>query len=183
MAKRGKKITKAQADANKIFDEMRTYEYAEELYRKEYTQLRSLLNKRIKRSKSSGYQENMGFFPKLKDIPNRQAFALELSQARAYYENKLSTSAGRKAVEEKMIATLHEHKFTGVNKENFKKFSEFMGALDEKYTTKTKDGRTKKLYGSDQAAEWFENLDEETLDSATADDLMEMFEEWAGLTG
>ena len=184
MARKGKKKpTKAEQDASKIFDEMRTYEFAEELYRKEYTKLRSLLNKRIKRSKSMGYQENMGYFPKLKDIPNRQAFALELSQARAYYENKLSTSAGRKAVEEKMIEKLHEHKFTAIDKTNFKPFREFMSALDEKYTIKDASGRKKKLYGSDDAVEWFENLDEETLDSYSPDELVEMFDAWRGVTG
>ena len=173
------KRNKMSDNAQEIYRHMNTYEYADELFRKEYTQLRSMLNKRIARAKASGYQQNMGYFPTLKNIPNREAFSKELAQAREYAENPLSTAAGRRERENSAIEALHERGFENINRKNFGKFKEFMNAMQNKYTAETPDGK-KKFYDSDKAAEFFDSLEQNTISSNTATDLMDIFVKWGG---
>lgn len=177
MAKR-KKSSKADLDdAGQTYKQMTTYVGAEEMMRKEYSNLRALMNKRIGRAKASGYMENYGYFPKLKDIPNRQALALQLSQARKLYENPITTASGRRAREESTIEALNERGFEGINRKNFKLFKEFMNRMTEKYTVITPDGK-KKLYDSDKAVEAFEEISERFTNKTNVSAMMRYFNEW-----
>lgn len=183
MAKKNLKMSK---DAQEIYRQMSTYVGAEEMFRKEYSDLRALLNKRIDRSQAAGFQENVEKFSKLSSFKagkgkaatfNRRAFAIELAQARQYYEDPLSTAAGRAELEEKIIAKLHEHKFTEIDKSNFKSFRKFMKAMDDKYIEQTPDGKKKK-YDSDKAVEFFESLESSTQKQTSSSELMEMYNIW-----
>ena len=164
-------------DAQEIFRQMNTYSFAEELMRKEYSDLRSLLNKRLSRAKSAGYLENFGYFPKLKNIPNRQALSMQLAQARAFYENPLSTAAGRREREASTIEALHERGFEGINRKNFPLFKKFMERMSERYTMTTPDGK-KKLYDSDKAVEAFEEISERFTNKTNTSAMMRYFNEW-----
>lgn len=164
-------------DAGEIFRQMRTYVGAEEMLRKEYTALRSLMNKRIERAKAKGYMENYGYFPKLKDIPNRQALSMQLAQARQAYENPLTTASGRRAREESTIEALHERGFEGINRKNFKLFKEFMNRMTERYTITTPDGK-KKLFDSDKAVEAFEEISERFTNKTNVSSMMRYFNAW-----
>lgn len=171
-----------RSEAQEIFKQMNEIPYADELFRKEYSDIRSLLNKRLKRAKSAGYLENFGYFPKLKDIPNRQALAMQLSQARAFYENPLSTSAGRRSREESIVETLHEHGFEGINRKNFRQFKTFMNKMKERYTIDTPNGR-KSLYDSDKAVEAFEEISERFTSKTNTSSMMRYFNEWLDAGG
>lgn len=172
-----KKRDSMSESAQEIYRHMNTYEFADGLFRKEYTQLRAMVNKRIQRAKASGYAENMGYFPKLKNIPNRQQFAKELSLLRDYAENPISTAAGRREREEDIINTLHDHGFENINRKNFKQFKDFMKAMEKKYKGETRDGK-KKYYDSDKPAEFFDSLEMNKQKESTIDELSDMYEEW-----
>ena len=172
-----KKMKADLDDAQEIFRQMNQYVGAEEMMRKEYTQLRALMNKRIERAKAKGYMENYGYFPKLKDIPHRQALALQLSQARKAYEDPLSTASGRRAREEKTINALQERGFDGINRKNFKLFKEFMNRMTDRYTITTPDGK-KKLFDSDKAVEAFEEISERFTNKTNVNAMMRYFNEW-----
>lgn len=167
-------------NAQEIFNQIRSYEFAEELFRKEYTQLRAMVNKRIQRAKASGYQTNMGYFPKLKDIPHREAFAKELAQIREYAENPLSTARGRRERESDIVNVLQERGFENINRKNFKQFKNFMKAMENKYKAETPDGK-KKFYDSDKPAEFFDSLEFNKQTETKIDDLMDMYETWKNL--
>lgn len=169
-------------DAQQIYKEMNTYSYADELYRKEYSDMRSLLNKRLKRAKQAGYLENFGYFPKLKDIPNRQAFATQLAQARSFYENPLSTAVGRREREETTVEALHERGFEGVNRSNFRLFRQFMKKMTERYTIDTPNGK-KALFDSDKAVEAFEEISERFTGKTNVNSMMRYFNEWLDAGG
>lgn len=177
-----KRKSETRSEAQDIFRQMNEYSYADELFRKEYSDIRSLLNKRLQRAKQAGYLENFGYFPKLKDIPNRQALAMQLAQARAFYENPLSTSAGRKAQEQKTIKALQERGFEGVNRKNFKLFRKFMDKMKERYTMDTPDGK-KSLYDSDKAVEVFEQISERFTGKTNTSAMMRYFNEWVSAGG
>lgn len=170
------------ADAFEIFEQMNKYTYADELFRKEYTALRSLMNKRIKRAKQAGYLENMGYFPKLKDIPHRQALAVALAQARQAYENPLTTASGRRAQEEKAIGTLHDRGFEGINRKNYKLFQAFMRKMRERYVIDTPDGK-KSMFSSDRAVEAFEEISERFTPKTNVSTMMRYFNQWLDAGG
>lgn len=174
--------TGVYSDAVEIFDQMNKYVYADELFRKEYTALRSLMNKRIKRAKQAGYLENMGYFPKLKDIPHRQAFAVALAQARQAYENPLTTARGRQAREETAIESLHERGFEGINRKNYKLFQSFMRKMRERYVIDTPDGK-KTMFSSDRAVEAFEEISERFTPKTNVSTMMRYFNEWLDAGG
>lgn len=176
------KVNRDTEDAKEIFEQMRVYTGAYEWMRKEYTDLRSLLNKRISRAKASGYMENYGYFPKLKDIPHKQAFSLYLAQARNLYENPLSTASGRKAREAGAIEALQERGFTGINKKNYPLFKKFMKLMSDKYAISTPDGK-KKLYDSDKAVEAFEEISERFTSKTNTSAMMRYFNEWQEMGG
>lgn len=174
MAKKTKVVSD---DAGEIFRQMNTYVGAEKMLRKEYSNLRSLMNKRIERAKAQGYMENYGYFPKLKDITNKKALAIELAQARKAYENPLSTASGRKAREEQVIKTLSDRGFDKITRNNFKLFKEFMNRMTERYTMVTPDGK-KKLFDSDKAVEAFEEISERFTNKTNVSAMMRYFNEW-----
>lgn len=177
-----KKTKAVNDDAGEIFRQMTTYVGAEEMLRKEYSNLRSLMNKRIERAKARGYMENYGYFPKLKDISNRQALAIELAQARKAYENPLTTASGRRAREEQVIKTLNDRGFDKITQKNFKLFKEFMNRMTERYTMVTPDGK-KKLFDSDKAVEAFEEISERFTNKTNVNVMMRYFNEWQSAGG
>lgn len=169
-------------DAQEIFRQMRDYTGAYKTMRKEYSDLRALLNKRIERAQKAGYMENWGKFPTLKNIPHRQALAKELAQARALYVNPMSTFAGRRSLEAGAIKALQERGFTGITQKNYPLFKKFMKQMSDKYTMTTPDGK-KKLYDSDKAVDAFEEISERFTNKTNTSAMMRYFNEWQEMGG
>ena len=100
--------------------------------RKEYTRLRDISQKRLKRLKAAGlddtqtYLKNYKHYPKLKDIKSDSELAARLSDLARFITAKGSTVSGQKDIMKKSLSTLHETGYTFVNEGNFRDFGKFM---------------------------------------------------------
>lgn len=100
--------------------------------RKEYTRLRDISQKRLKRLKAAGlddtqvYLRNYKHYPKLKDIKSDSELAARLSDLARFITAKGSTVSGQKDIMKKSLSTLHDTGYTFVNESNFRDFGKFM---------------------------------------------------------
>jgi hypothetical protein len=100
--------------------------------RKEYTRLRDISQKRLKRLKAAGlddtqaYLRNYKHYPKLKDIKSDSELAARLSDLARFITAKGSTVSGQKDIMKKSLSTLHDTGYTFVNEGNFRDFGKFM---------------------------------------------------------
>lgn len=124
--------------------------------RKEYTRLRDIAQKRLKRLKAAGYantdvyKKNYKHYPLLKDVKSENELAQRLSDLSRFIVAKRSTVSGFKSIKEKSLKTLHEHGYTFVTKENYEDFGQFM----EEYRNQLLDME----YDSGEAADTFRVL-------------------------
>lgn len=100
--------------------------------RKEYTRLRDIAQKRLKRmaqtqfSKTNTYKMNVKHYLKLKEIKTPQELAGRLADLAAFITDPYGTVSGQKAIMKKALVTLHENKYTFVTESNFIEFGQFM---------------------------------------------------------
>ena len=134
----------------------------EKAIREEYTRLRDISQKRLKRmtkdpifSKSDTYLKNVENFPKLKDITSPEMLADKLADLSSYISQKTSTLAGAKEVMYKSLETLHANEYTFVTPENYLEFGKFM----EEYRFQIQD----KEYDSGDAAETYGVLEKHKI--------------------
>lgn len=135
---------------------------AEKAIREEYTRLRDISQKRLKRmakdpifSKSDTYLKNIENFPKLKDITSPEMLADKLADLSSYISQKTSTLAGAKEVMYKSLETLHANEYTFVTPENYLEFGKFM----EEYRFQIQDEE----YDSGDAAETYGVLEKHKI--------------------
>ena len=101
--------------------------------RKEYTRLRDISQKRLKRLAAAGYTEtevykkNVKHYPKLADIKSKNELAQRLSDLSRFISGQRSTVKGMKESERKALETYHEHGYDFVTPDNLRSFGEFMG--------------------------------------------------------
>ena len=128
--------------------------------RAEYARLRSVALRRLKTFEGTEYTESQiykrfsGYFPTLTEIGTNKARLLHyLTDAARFLQREGSTLAGQKRIESRTIDTLHERGYGFVNKENLRRFGEYMKIARAKSTSR--------YYDSVRAAEIFgENLGE-----------------------
>lgn len=100
--------------------------------RKEYTRLRDIAQKRLKRLKAAGlddtqaYLKNYKHYPKLKDIKSDAELASRLSDLSRFITAKASMGSGQKDIMKKSLTTLHDNGYKFVNEGNFRDFGKFM---------------------------------------------------------
>lgn len=141
--------------------------------RKEYTRLRDISQKRLKRMGKSMfkdtqmYKRNVHHYPLLKDIQSEAELAARLSDLSRFITSQTSTVSGMKKQMERSLATLHEHDYNFVTKENFISFGKFM----EEYRFQKLD----EIYDSGDAAETYDALEKHRVDPAK---VKEDFEFW-----
>lgn len=105
---------------------------AEAAVRKEYTRLRDIAQKRLKRmgetmwADTQTYQRNVNHYPKLKDIQSQSELAARLSDLSRYIEAQTSTISGMEQQMKKSLKTLHENGYMFVTRENYLDFGKFM---------------------------------------------------------
>lgn len=135
---------------------------AEKAIREEYTRLRDISQKRLKRmakdpifSKSDTYLKNVENFPKLKDITSPEMLADKLADLSSYISQKTSTLTGAKEVMYKSLETLHANEYTFVTPENYLEFGKFM----EEYRFQIQDEE----YDSGDAAETYGVLEKHKI--------------------
>lgn len=138
--------------------------------RKEYTRLRDIAQKRLKRmegtkwARTETFQRNQGFYPTLKEMKTGEGdrvssdLAYKLSALARFVESETSTISGNVRIMNKNLATLHEHDYDFVNKENYIEFGKFM----EEYRQQKQD----RIYDSGDAAETYAQTERMGMDPA-----------------
>lgn len=135
---------------------------AEAAVRKEYTRLRDIAQKRLKRmgatmwADTQIYKRNVNHYPKLKDIQSTSELAARLSDLSRYIVAQTSTISGLEAQMKKSLKTLHESGYGFVNRENYISFGNFM----EEYRLQKLD----EIYDSGDAADTYDALEKHRVD-------------------
>lgn len=150
--------------------------------RKEYTRLRDISQKRLKRmgsskfAESQTYKQNVSHYPKLADIKTPEELAYRLSDLARFIKSPMSTISGQKSQMQKAIDTLHstvdkdgnpKEAYTFINEDNYLAFTEFMDEWRAQHLDE--------LYDSGEAADAFAVLDKHEI---KADQIQEDFEYW-----
>lgn len=131
--------------------------------RKEYTRLRDISQKRLKRLAAAGYtdteayQKNVSHYPKLANIKTKSELSQRLSDLSRFVGSSQSTVKGIKEREKKVLEKLHEHDFKFVNESNLSDFGDFM----ELYRDSMADMEG---YDSGDAAELYSVVEKHKLD-------------------
>ena len=131
--------------------------------RKEYTRLRDISQKRLKRLAAAGYtdtevyEKNVKHYPKLANIKSKSELAQRLSDLSRFIASSQSTVKGIRERERKVLEKLHENDFGFVNESNLKDFGEFM----ELYRDSMADMAG---YDSGDAAELYSVVEKHKLD-------------------
>lgn len=100
--------------------------------RAEYTRLRDIAQKRLKRMGESMFREtntykfNVKHYPKLKDIKSINELAGRLADLARFIIDPYGTLAKQKEIMKKSLTTLHENDYTFVTEENYIEFGKFM---------------------------------------------------------
>lgn len=124
--------------------------------RKEYTRLRDISQKRLKRmaktdfTRTQIFKKNINHYPKLKDIQSDIELASRLSDLSRFVKTSMSTVSGQEKYIKKSLITLHKNSYTFVNRENFFDFADFM----EEYRAQALD----MIYDSGEATDVFEEM-------------------------
>lgn len=130
--------------------------------RKEYTRLRDISQKRLKRLAAAGYtdtdvyKKNVSHYPKLKDIKTKSELAQRLSDLSRFVASSQSTVKGLKEREKKVLQTLKKSGYKYVNESNLSDFGEFM----EYY----RDAMYDMEYDSGDAADLYTVVEKNKLD-------------------
>ena len=133
--------------------------------KKEYTRLRDIEQKRIKRAQEAGYLKNAPQIPTLKEIgKNPAALASEFSKLSKMVENENLRLPELRAESRKRVETFNKLGYDFVTEKNELQFGNFMGYMIEKYSTETPDGK-KLLLDSDLIVEGFDYVRERTKSS------------------
>lgn len=131
--------------------------------RVEYSELRKIANKRIKRAQAKGELMDVDQFQTTKSIMSGADSNVNLvksyNEVVKFLNSKRSTAKGREEIRAKTRETLQKLGYQGITEENDKLFGEFMNEWRAKYEQDTTVG--KKLFGdSEQAAEFFDRISE-----------------------
>lgn len=122
----------------------------ERALRKEYSRLREIANKRLKRLQASEYKdtdiakEYAGGFALLEDVED---LPRELTVLARFVASERTSVTGLKRIDKQTIETLQEHGYTFVNTKNVRQFGAFMEEM--------RQAGLSKLYSSEFIAEWW----------------------------
>ena len=147
--------------------------------RKEYTRLRDIAQKRLKRMGQSMFRDtqvyrlNKDAYPVLKEIkagrngrPSAD-LAYKLSALSRFVTSEQGSVAGMQRIMRKNLQTLHEHGYTFVQPENYVNFGKFM----EEWRAQGLD----KEYDSGDAADLYEQVERHKMDP---EKVAERFQYW-----
>ena len=143
----------------------------ERALRKEYTRLRKIANKRLKRLQASQYKETdlakeyAGGFALLADVKD---LPRELTQLARFVASERSSVTGLKRIDKQTVNTLHQHCYTFVNAKNVGQFGAFMEEM--------RQAGLSKLYSSEFLANWWSEQDGSKRDNV--DKLKQEFEKY-----
>ena len=134
----------------------------ERALRKEYTRLRKIANKRLKRLQASEYKETdlakeyAGGFALLADVED---LPRELTQLARFVASERSSVSGLKRIDKQTIETLQKHGYTFVNTKNVRQFGAFMEEM--------RQAGLSKLYSSEFIATWWSERNASNRDNVS----------------
>ncbi len=143
--------------------------------RKEYSKLRAIAQKRIKRLETSEFGAEFKASPykhgfkKLKGLQGDE-FSRELYRLAKFVYSPLSTISGRRRTRSRSLLTLRAHGYTNINENNFHAFVEFM----EMAKSRLWGNR----YDSERVAAWYDEVYAMEDDEEKGGDIWKEFEEW-----
>lgn len=151
-------------------------------WRKEYTRMRDIEVKRIKRAHAKGELLYIDLPPKLSEIQSSADLARAYKHTSKFLESPRATAAGRRDIAERTVESLNEAGYENVNTKNLKQFGDFMDFVRAKYTQNTPDGK-KMLVGSDFAAEAFDKIREKFTSKTNKSAMSRAFNRYLRDTG
>lgn len=160
-------------DFNRYTPDSLRSRYNEKQLRAEYTKLRDIAQKRLKRMAESEFKDSMVYlenkdkFEKLSQIKNKTQLVHALADVAGFVNAKTSSISGLKNQRKEAIKTLHEHGYDFVDKDNYEEFYKFM----EDYRNK----KLNQIYDSERVAELFEAAKDKKIKT---DELKKDFEFW-----
>lgn len=157
--------------------------------RAEYSELRKIANKRIKRAQAQGDLLDTEQFMTTTAIMKGENAIANLAKAYVavvkFLNRKQSTAAGRKEIRAKTRETLNKLGFENITDANVKLFGEFMEEWRQAYEQETTVGK-KLLADSDFAVEFFDSIIEEVTEDTqrtNAEKIFYLFRKWIALQG
>ena len=139
--------------------------------RKEYTRLRDIAQKRIKRG---GLDVKI---PKLRELANNSELAKNFAFLNRFIASETSTAEGRKRIRQREVETLEKHQFTGINTKNVGDFNRFMSWYREKYTAELPTGRLM-VIDSDTVVAAFREVNDRISQETKNRTISRIFNEW-----
>lgn len=139
--------------------------------RKEYSRLREIANRRLKRLLASEYKETdlakeyaggFAILAEVEDLPR------ELTMLARFVASERTSVTGLKRIEKQTISTLQEHGYDFVNTKNVRQFGAFMEEM--------RQAGLSKLYSSEFIATWWSERDASKRDNVSK--LKREFEEY-----
>ena len=110
--------------------------------RKEYSYLRTIANKRLKRMEKSEFSDSEIFlknrykFVSLKSITDADELAFRLYELVNFVESRSSTITGQKYQRKEIINNLHAKGMIFINEKNYKQFMDFMETVRSLYKSR-----------------------------------------------
>lgn len=157
--------------------------------RAEYSELRKIANKRIKRAQAQGDLLDTEQFMTTTAIMKGENAIVNLAKAYVavvkFLNRKESTAAGRKQIRTKARETLNKLGFENITDANVKLFGEFMAKWRAAFEQDTTIGK-KLLADSDFAAEFFDSFMERVSGDKrkiNADEIFKVFKKWLNSQG
>lgn len=141
--------------------------------RAEYSRLRSIAQKRLKRFEGTEwtdtqvYRSNKGKYIPVKDIKNKTQMVALLAELARFITAETGSVSGLNENRKRNVETLHEHGYTFVTKENFRNFAEFM----EEFRIR----KLNRIYDSERVAELFSMAENKAIPPK---ELMKDFSFW-----
>lgn len=130
--------------------------------RANYTTLRDIAQKRLKRAQAAGYMLDKEPFAKLADIKDKRDLAAEYATISRFLLSPDSTAAGREKREEKAVERLNARGIDFVNKKNVADFGKFLGVMREIYSQEQPGGAKALYIDSDDLADYYSAMREST---------------------
>ena len=156
-----------------ILRAVRSGEITEKQLRDQYTVLRDRAQKQLKRMMGSQYSipgrwadvEKRGAFWKLSELRDVREIAYALNDLQEFINAPSASVSGRRKQEKEIISMLHEHGYTGINKENIGQFGQFMEKMRLRYGGRKNypSGDLAQFYSDSKSQGWAIPVDETEL--------------------
>lgn len=146
--------------------------------RKEYTRLRDIAQKRVKRLEASEFKDSFktsqyaGGFKRLKEL-DRAGLSREIYRVAKFVNSPTSTISGMKKTRKKTVETLRKHGYVNITEQNLTEFGEFMELVRTREVSR--------YYDSERASTWYDEIylagENEEGPGEMWDEFMEWYEE------